>query len=329
MRLLFFTDTHIRGTTPRNRKDNFYETLKNKFNEIKHICDRLDVDYILHGGDWFDRPDISPAIVKEFAVIIKSYGRPIYSVAGNHDIFGHNPQTIGRTMLGLLEGIDILKIVDIEGVVLKKGGISVKLTGKSFSYDIDDRDRFRENYIVKKSKDVDYSIHIVHGMLLAKPFYEGIQYTLIDDIKETEADITLVGHYHSGFGIKKLDSRYFANPGSLVRVSNALSEIKRKPKVLYIELGETIHLEEIELSCAPDGEEVLDRTQLESSQDRNLKLNEFYRGIENVDNYKKIDLDSLIEELASNQEVNVEVKNEAIRRISAARERLSSGEDEL
>ena len=37
MKFLFFTDSHIRGTTPKNRKDNFYETLKTKLLEITNI----------------------------------------------------------------------------------------------------------------------------------------------------------------------------------------------------------------------------------------------------------------------------------------------------
>ena len=39
-------------------------------------------------------------------------------------------------------------------------------------------------------------------MLLSKPFFEGIPYTLLDDIKDTEADITLAGHYHSGLELE-------------------------------------------------------------------------------------------------------------------------------
>ena len=35
------TDTHIRGTTPKNRKDNLPETLERKLNEIGEIIKRL------------------------------------------------------------------------------------------------------------------------------------------------------------------------------------------------------------------------------------------------------------------------------------------------
>lgn len=329
MKFLFFTDSHIRGTSPKNRKDNFYETLKEKFQEIILLSRKLDVDYVLHGGDWFDRPDIAPAIVREFAMIIKEFQKPIYTIAGNHDIYGHNPDTIARTMLGLLEGIGLMTLIGYDDeIILEKDGIRVQLTGKSYNYDIDGIS-YRKYYIVKKREDVDYAINIVHGMLLLKPFFEGIQYTLIEDIKDTQADITLAGHYHSGFGIRRLNSRYFINPGSIVRMSNSINEISRKPKVVFIEITDDIHVEEIELKCALSGDDVLDRSQLESAQSRTLKLFQFYQGIENTEKFKKIDLDTIFAQIASDNQISKEVRDEAIRRLAAARERLSSGEEEL
>ncbi|WP_010252078.1 metallophosphoesterase family protein [Acetivibrio cellulolyticus] len=328
MKLLFFTDTHIKGTTPKNRKDNFYETLKRKFLEIYDISNELNVDYILHGGDWFDRPDISPAIVREFAIIIKNFGKEVYTVAGNHDIYGHNPGTVSRTMLGILEGTGVVKLLnDNDEVVLKKDGVSVQLTGKSYNYDIDGPD-YAKYYIVKKNNNVDYAINIVHGMLLQKPFYEGIQYTLLDDLKDTEADITFAGHYHSGFGVKHIDSKYFVNPGSVVRISNSIGEIERKPKVVYVELTDRITIQEIELKSALPGEEVLDREALEMSKDRSLKLHQFYQGIAESMDYKKIDLANIVEEIASNQDLSREVKEEALRRIALAQESFAMGQEE-
>ncbi|GAE89206.1 metallophosphoesterase family protein [Acetivibrio straminisolvens] len=329
MKFLFFTDSHIRGTTPKNRKDNFYETLKDKFYEIGDISKQLKVDYILHGGDWFDRPDISPSIVREFAVIIKSFDKPIYTVAGNHDIYGHNPETVGRTMLGLLEGTGIINLLGYDDeVILEKDGITVQLTGKPYNYDIDG-ENFRDYYIVKKRADVDYAINIVHGMLLLKPFYEGIKYTLLDDIKETQADITFAGHYHSGFGVREINSKYFINPGSIVRVSSSLTELGRRPEVVFLELdGCGIHIEEIELKTARPGDEVLDREKLEAAKDRNLKLHRFYQGIEASEKYKKINISQIVEEIALSDDLSREVKEEALRRIGIARENLSKGQDD-
>ena len=329
MKFLFFTDSHIRGTTPKNRKDNFYKTLKNKFHEVKDIAQRLNVDYILHGGDWFDRPDISPSIVREFAVILKGFKRPVYTVAGNHDIYGHKPDTIGRTMLGLLEGTGILNLIGYDDeIILKKDGITVQLTGKAYNYEIDS-EQYKKYYVIRKQEGVDYAINIVHGMLLQKPFYEGIQYTLIDDLKDTGADITFAGHYHSGFGIKKIGTRYFVNPGSIVRISSSLAEIGRRPMVVYAKLDEEIYIETIELQTALPGDEVLDREKLEAAKDRTVKLHQFYQSVTATGEYKKIDISELIEEIAANDELGRNVKEEALRRIAIARESFSTGQDEV
>lgn len=328
MKFLFFTDSHIRGTTPKNRKDNFYETLKNKFQEINDISQHLDVDYILHGGDWFDRPDISPSIVREFAVIVKGFNRPVYTVAGNHDIYGHNPDTIARTMLGLLEGTGILNLIGYDDeIILKKDGITVQLTGKAYNYEIDS-EQYKKYYVIRKQEGVDYAINIVHGMLLQNPFYEGIQYTLLDDIKDTQADITFAGHYHSGFGVQKIGPRYFINPGSIVRISSSLTEISRRPMVVYVKLDKEIHVETIELQTALPGDEVLDREKLEAAKDRTLKLHQFYQSVTASGEYKKIDISEIIEEIAANDELGRNVKEEALRRIAVARESFSTGQDE-
>lgn len=329
MRFLFITDTHIRGTAPRNRKDNYDETLKNKLQEVGRLAERWQVDYLLHGGDWFDRPDISPAVVRDFAVLIRNFNKPFYTVAGNHDIFGHNPQTLPRTMLGLLEGLEILHLLDYgEEVILEKDGIRVQLTGSAYRYDLDGGED-HSHYIVKKRQDVDYAINMVHGMLLNRPFIEGIRYTLVDEIVQTEADITLAGHYHTGFGVIRRGERYFANPGSLLRITNAVSEMKRLPEVLLICLEDRIEIREIPLESALPGDEVLDRDQIENSQDRNLKIHAFYQAVSSTSQFKRMDLDKIVDEIASSNVLREEVRREAVSRIGQAKESLSrSGEED-
>src|SRR5699024_10672178 len=116
-------DTHIRGTTPKNRKDNLPEALIKKYNEIGEIVKEYDIDFILHGGDLFDRADVSISVISNFSSIINKYEVPIYIVSGNHDTYGHNPNTIGRTILGLLDVLGIVRLVNQnEAIYLKKGG---------------------------------------------------------------------------------------------------------------------------------------------------------------------------------------------------------------
>ena len=162
----------------------------------------------------------------------------------------------------------------------------------------------------------NYSIHIVHGMLLDKPFIKGVPYTLIDDIKGTLADVTLSGHYHSGFEKKEINNRFFLNPGSIVRVSNSMREIKRKPKIAIIDLQESIKTTYRYLSTALPGEEVLDRKEMEDSIYRRERMYEFKQTIDNAMNFKKMDINDVLLEVSTIEGVDQEVKSEALRRIS-------------
>jgi len=317
MKILFLTDTHLRSSNPKNRKDDFQKTLENKLEEIAQMVDEYEIDFVIHGGDLFDRPDTSVLTVTKYANIIKKIKKPIYIISGNHDIFGLNPATLDRTMLGLLGNLNFLNIVrDDDKIILEKENIRVQVTGKPYTYDIDSN---VSNYILESvDSNCNYSINIVHGMLLDRPFIKGIPYTLIDDILETKADITLSGHYHAGFGIIFRNSKYFINPGSLVRITNSLKEIERIPQVAIITLNKDISIELIPLKVAKSGDEVLDRTELEKNIYRNERIMEFKQTIDSALNFEKVDINDILIEVAISGNVNDKVKEEALKRIAIA-----------
>lgn len=317
LRILYFTDTHIRGTTPKNRKDDYVNTLESKFLEILQIIEAEKIDFVIHGGDLFDRPDISVSIVSRFANILNRIKIPIYMVSGNHDIYGHNPLTVNRTMVGLLDSLGIVNIIDnLQKVILEKGNIKVQLTGQPYIYNIDDPSN-RKYYLVDHiNEGVDYAIHLVHGMLLDRPFIKGIPFTLIDDIKTTKADITLSGHYHSGFKKTIIDDKYFINPGSIVRITNSIREMERQPQVALINLDDTIDIKFLPLLTAKSGEEVLDREEIEKSIFQRERLFEFKQTVDNALDFEKMDINDLLIEVSTSEGVSENVKIEALRRIA-------------
>jgi exonuclease SbcD len=327
LRILFFTDSHIRGTTPRNRKDDFVDTLEEKFLEIRDIINTNHVDFVLHGGDLFDRPDVSISITARFSRILKEIQAPIYIVSGNHDVFGHNPLTINRTMLGLLSQLDIFTIIDEKDkLILDKDGIMVQVTGQPYIYNMDDSAN-RKYYILDDvDEGVNYSIHIVHGMLLDKPFVKGVPYTLVEEIKDTKADITLAGHYHSGFDNIQIEGKYFINPGSIVRISNSLREMERRPKVIIIDLEDEIKISNIYLESALDSNLVLDREEIEKSIFKRERLYEFKQTIDSAVNFEKMDINDLLIEVSRSEGLSEEVKEEALRRIAMVQMKGLSGD---
>nr|WP_311565456.1 metallophosphoesterase [Peptoniphilus grossensis] len=317
MKLLYLTDTHIRGTSPKNRLDDYQETLKEKLREVASIIKEEKIDYVLHGGDLFDRPDVSVSIVSDFAKIFQSFGVPIYIISGNHDIFGHNPDTLDRTMLGLLCNLGVMNLVNYKKIILEKD-IKVQLTGSPYVYSMDDAFN-RENYILDEVDNTcKYSIHMTHGFLIDKPFLKEVSHTLIDDIRSTKADITLGGHYHFGFKTVELDNKYFVNPGALIRISNSKSEINRRPKVNIISLADEIKIEDRFLKCAKPGEEVLDRSEMERHQFKGIKLAEFKESIDATTNYNSLDIFDLLLKISKSENISEEVKKEALKRVEEA-----------
>ncbi len=316
MKILFFTDTHIRGTTPKNRLDDFTETLEKKLYEVVSIVENNKVDFVIHGGDLFDRPDINISVVNRFIPILMNINVPFYIISGNHDIYGHNQHTLYRSMLGLMLELGVFKLLERDPIVIEKNHIKVQLTGSSFERGMD-TDESRSAYILdERLPDVDYAIHVVHGFLSAKSLPSIIPHTTIDQIKNTKADITLGGHYHAGFPITKLGDKFYANPGGLVRIASHKIEMERTPKVLILELNEDIKINEVILNTAKPSELVLDRSVIEEKQMQLDRLDDFKNTVNQVMNFQKVDILSLLNEISLAEDIDENVVDEAFKRLS-------------
>ncbi|HEU4965639.1 MAG TPA: metallophosphoesterase [Bacilli bacterium] len=327
MKLLYLTDTHIRASSPQNRTDDFVETLKNKFREVNEIARREQVDAILHGGDFFDIPSPSLSVCGDFVSLMSQAGVPIYGIAGNHDVFGHNPDTLPRTVLGFIDRIGVVKLIHPgQPLFLEKDGLKVQVSGQHYHYDLDRRDP-RLDYVID-SVEADIGIHLVHGMLMDKAFMEGVAHTRVDQIVDTKAHLTLCGHNHLGWPEIRHDGKIFYNPGGFVRLSNHPNDASRRPQVLLLDMtsGE-LQIKKIKLKSAPPGDECLDRSKNEEAAFMQQRLAEFVQGIKAAGDYKVIDIEAIIDEIAGRDGLPGEVREEAMGRIAAAQERLSMGEN--
>lgn len=322
MRILFFTDTHLRGNNPESRKDDFPATLKRKLAEVVAIASDYQVDLVIHGGDVFDIPVPSLTVTASYFNILQKIPAPIYAIAGNHDIFAHNPATLERTMLGFIAGLGLLHLlVPGEKVYIEKKGIRLQLTGQHYHYDIDARDPALD-YMPPDKKDCDVAVHVVHGMLLDKPF-PLIRHTLVEQIVKTPADITLCGHNHIGFADVVVDGKYFLNCGALVRLSNHPEEIKRWPQVLIIDLsGGGVKRERVRLQSALPGEEVLDREKIRLREEKSQRLAEFIQALKQEQDLAFTSVNAIVNAIAQQEGLEPAVREEALKRIAAAQERL-------
>lgn len=322
MRILYFTDTHIRGTSPRGRIDDFFAAMKQKLSEIIAIAKSEQVDFVLHGGDVFDRPNLSPAVVREFSHLFRGFRVPIYAIAGNHDIYGHNPATVERTMLGLLEAFGIINLIGHNDfILLTKNGLRVQLTGQPFHYDLDKRP-IVEDYAVTNKLDADYCIHMVHGMLVERSLPDGVPHTMVSSLWEMESDanILLTGHYHAGFPLQQRNGKYIINPGSIARLSNQSAEIRRLPQVVLIDLIEEIQIRFKSLTSAARGADIFDRTLQEESLYRQEKWAQFAQEVSAAGEYRGIRVEEIIGEIAQLEALEPVIIEEALRRFGEVQE---------
>lgn len=322
MKLLFITDTHLRGTTPRSRTDILPETQLKKMHEVANLAQKYGVKAILHGGDMFDLP--SPALtVAAVTRTLSTSGADIYAVAGNHDLYAYNPLTLERTMLGFLARMGLIKLLHPgERVYLKDGNITVQLSGQHFHHQIDRRDPALDYAVAKENCDL--AIHMVHGMITNRPIFPGAAHTPIETVARlTEADYTLCGHAHFGFPDTEIEGRHFINPGALVRLTAHPVELERRPGVLLLDFSTTRPVyKHIPLKTARPGEQVLDRTHLEETAYRKKKLALLLKDIRAEGKYQQINLNDIVEDIAQRQGLPGPVRLEALDRLARARESL-------
>ena len=293
MKFLYGGDLHARSTSPKNRKDNWEETYANKILEIREIAKKHNVKAILHGGDFFSKhkydteflakvlnmwghKNYNEKLLEEGVIVGGTNEAPIITPIGNHDLLGSSLKSYEKTSLCFLESIGFVTIANKERpLVFKENDFTVAITGGHYELDIDET---KEPYLIYE-KQGDYHIHIVHGMLTDHKWPDGVPHTTLDEVLHTKADLTIAGHDHKGFPLFEHEGKLFVNPGSPVRMGT--DEIKRKPKVMLIEVDEDgIKTRYIYLKSAKPGDEVLDLTEKENKERKSNTLKDIKERIQ-------------------------------------------------
>lgn len=325
MKFIYIGDMHIRGTNPRNRTDNYKDTLIAKIREVQQLAEAHDVEAILCSGDIFDKPEVSTGVLLEFADVFAESKKPWYTTPGNHDLYSYNLSTYWRTSLALLERLvpNFYVMKDPKGqLLLSEGNTAAAITFTPFTSEMD-----RDGYGYSPESqpyESAVNIHIAHGMLLdhTPPFD---RFTLVQEV-ETAADLVLTGHDHTGYGIyNRPDGKTFVNLGSLSRMSASTEEISRTIEALLItvESEKVYSLERIPLKAAKPGAEVLDRSKIEAEQKRQYAMETFSALIQSKTGEAIIlDIDSIVEQIAAQEDLKPEVVRLAVSKINDAKARL-------
>ena len=253
MHLVYMTDIHITSRNPRSRMDNYKESILRKLAYVGDFAKSLNAP-VLCGGDIFHTADVSNSLVSETIKVIRQhFDAPITSIAGNHDLFGNNLQTLPKTSYGLLEASGCLyNLRPREAKTIKesrngKWVDAVTICGYPSSYDLPDT---ADAYLCRPADKYPTGvplIQLIHGALYDR-IPDNFPFAAVSvselDVDENAADVVLAGHIHSGFPVtmSSTTGRIFANPGALGRLTTAVSDVNLSVKVavITIENGEEV-----------------------------------------------------------------------------------------
>jgi exonuclease SbcD len=127
VKLLATGDLHYRGTSPRARTDDFPAALERKLLEVFDLALRNGCLGIIIPGDIVDTPGIALPTLVELCLLLARSPCPIYTVPGNHDLWGGSPDTVDRTPYGALTRFGLIRdlsrgLYPVDGVLLTGHG---------------------------------------------------------------------------------------------------------------------------------------------------------------------------------------------------------------
>ena len=280
IRLMVVGDIHIRAKTPRARKDDFLSSLLDKLTELGDIARREKVTHICLTGDVFDSPDVSLTCATAFLEVVDSWDLPVLTIGGNHDVYGLNPETMGRTVFGHMTSRE-RSVTYIGDRDRKPRWVKIGpwvITGLDYRPGIETRLKNADegNQWLGQFAAGAFVALIAHAQVTPRPFPWG------DSLRPNEiawpVAVFACGHYHPGCpeGSRTALNGLVSSPGAICRLAYLESELLRAPQVSIVELHPNGASEEkrIILKSAKPSTEVFDERSAKAESEMAQQINE-------------------------------------------------------
>lgn len=306
MKILFFTDVHLRSQSdrPKWRIDDHYKQQFLELLEISNIAKEQKVDLMMSLGDFFDHTRVSHQLVTDTLNWCKTLPCSLYSIVGNHDVNAYvtSDRNNGLGVLfeaGAIERLDEL-VLDDKKVVIR--GVHVFLDPK------------QGDYVFTDKKYNDYcKIIASHNFII--PHEVPFEAVLPSQVK-TNANIIALGHYHKTFNVYE-GKTAFINPGSISRWS--INE-QHQPQVFILDtlLGVIVA---VQLKCALPAAEIFDLASAAEIKSTEMNLEAFVASLETT-SFDNLDVENVVIAESSKQNVLETVRDLALAKVQQAKAEL-------
>lgn len=235
-KIITFTDVHLADKNPASRKDNYLESLLNKLEQIKDICEQRKVDIAVCAGDLFHLKTPlknSHFLVSTVISLFKKFPCPVLSIYGNHDIRQDNISTLTKQPFYTLVKSGAISFLEEEFYADR----AIRVIGMDYASNPEYVDFNREN----KGEKIQICVAHVNASSKFSDLFGERVYTY-QELAKTTPDIFVFGHYHPDQGIEVHNNKHFINVGSLSRGSLKKDELSRIPNVGYIEIDDSFNI---------------------------------------------------------------------------------------
>lgn len=301
MKLGMFGDLHYTDKAPERRKDDYYQTLRDKVQQALSIFAEERCDWVFQPGDFFDSPQVGNRVKADVIRMLKDCPFKVLACAGQHDIFGHSLETLPSSPLSVLQAADVVTLLGEKEFVLSVGNQNTKcfqrkiaIYGASFGEEIPTPESLES-----------LNILVIHRMIGNYPLWpdQPLEDPRSFLRKYPAFSVVLAGDYHYRFS-DRYQGRVIVNPGAVVRKTISKFDLELRPAVCILDL-EDLSLKTIELKFQPV-EEVFDLTRKPDAGKHNEALNAFVESLRNQNQIKtgwKVILSKVISERKPKQSV--------------------------
>lgn len=244
LNLVVISDTHLTRQTPLRRTDADYaETLFAKLDAVVDFAQRVQADVILHAGDVGDHVEWSfRTFNRLFGMAV---GVPWIAVPGQHDLYGHRPESLAETPLGALQlSRQVTVLQDGDRALAGPGRGSVAVDVQVVGYGWGDRDveavvrRGESPWMDTEDEEMPRLLLTHYG--LAPEEGHGVD-CAVPDAQCTDFSLVVSGHWHRGFISEPQPQgdgvgTVYASPGALAR--GGIDDRDRPPLLLHVTVWE-------------------------------------------------------------------------------------------